>query len=79
MNMNTHIFRVTQQLKLLFQQKPIQLGRWGVVYTRDALEKRIDLANIDHCGPCTHKDIPMKLIGDKYKIDSAHFDSSKIK
>lgn len=53
-----------------FGVKPIQLGRWGKVSTSDALEKRIDLANIDNCGPCTFDDIPLK----NNKINSGHFD-----
>lgn len=77
--MNSQIFRVTQQLKILLKEKPIQLGRWGVVYSSEALEKRIDLANIDHCGPCSHQDIPSIITDDKYKIDSAHFDVAKLK
>ena len=35
------------------------------------LQKRIDLANIDNCGPCNHSDIPKE---NKYKINSGHFD-----
>jgi hypothetical protein len=28
------------------------LGRWEITYCKDALNKRIDLANEDHCGVC---------------------------
>jgi len=41
----------------LFHTRPKQLGRWGIVYSSDDLQKRIDLANIDNCGPCKHSDI----------------------
>lgn len=30
----------------------ISLGRWNTVYNRSTLDKRIDLSNEDHCGPC---------------------------
>jgi hypothetical protein len=28
------------------------LGRWSITYCRNTLNKRIDLANEDHCGVC---------------------------
>lgn len=59
----------------LFKHKPLQLGRWGVVYSSDDLQKRIDLANIDNCGPCKHSDIPVE---NKYKINSGHFNKKKL-
>jgi len=58
----------------LFHTRPKQLGRWGIVYSSDDLQKRIDLANIDNCGPCKHSDIPIE---NKYKIQSGHFDIKK--
>ena len=32
------------------KQKPTELGRWSLLNSSDALQKRIDMANIDHCG-----------------------------
>ena len=37
---------------LLKKSKPLKLGRWGVTYEGSILEKRINWANHDHCGPC---------------------------
>jgi len=54
-----------------FKHKPKQLGRWGILYSSNDLQKRIDLANIDNCGPCNHSDIPKE---NKYKINSGHFE-----
>ena len=28
------------------------LGRWKITYDIEQMDKRIDLANEDHCGPC---------------------------
>ena len=36
---------------------PIKLGRWAVGSSSSAINKRIDLANHDHCGPCSTQDI----------------------
>lgn len=35
------------------EQKPtILLGRWSIVYCENKINKKIDLANEDHCGTC---------------------------
>lgn len=60
-----------KQVRTYFGIKPVQLGRWGKVTSSDALEKRIDLANIDNCGPCKFNDIPRNT----NKINSGYFDS----
>jgi len=31
--------------------KPL-LGRWNIEYSKKKLDKKIDLSNEDHCGPC---------------------------
>lgn len=64
-------YNMLKYVYTLFKQQPLQLGRWGVVYSSGDLQKRIDLANIDNCGPCKHSDIPLE---NKYKISSGHFD-----
>jgi hypothetical protein len=28
------------------------LGRWNIVYCDKLLNKKVDLSNEDHCGPC---------------------------
>jgi hypothetical protein len=28
------------------------LGRWNLEYSRKKIDRKIDLANEDHCGPC---------------------------
>lgn len=45
---------------------PIRLGRWGVGSNQKILDRKVELANHDHCGPCP----PIK----KYESDA--FDHS---
>jgi hypothetical protein len=35
-----------------FQRKKIPLGRWNIIYCDKHLNRKIDLANEDNCGPC---------------------------
>lgn len=47
-----------RQIKRLFPSREIEkktLGRWNLIYDQGQLQKRIDLANEDHCGPCGTK------------------------
>lgn len=30
----------------------VHLGRWNIVYCNKLLDRKIDLSNEDHCGPC---------------------------
>tara|TARA_B100000085_G_C18118242_1_gene340086 strand:+ start:305 stop:484 length:180 start_codon:yes stop_codon:yes gene_type:complete len=39
--------------KSLIEEKII-LGRWGYTKNIEELDKKIYLANHDHCGPCGH-------------------------
>jgi len=34
------------------KEKPKQLGRWNINYCNKITNKKIDLSNEDHCGPC---------------------------
>jgi hypothetical protein len=49
-------------IKYKYRETPKTLGRWGIDYCNDTLNKKIDLSNEDHCGPCGQyalsKDIP---------------------
>ncbi len=38
--------------KFVPNQIPIPNGRWKVEYCNIAINKKIDMANEDHCGPC---------------------------
>lgn len=36
-----------------FMKPPIlHLGRWNIVYCSQKINRKIDLSNEDHCGPC---------------------------
>lgn len=43
-----HIFH-----RIFVKENPVvHLGRWNVVYCNKILDRKIDLSNEDHCGPC---------------------------
>ena len=56
-----------------FSEQKIILGRWNTVYNRNILDKRVDLSNEDHCGPCGQyilqqnmpSSIPLKFVEKK--------------
>jgi hypothetical protein len=41
-------------IRLLLTKKEIKLnlGRWNIDYCNKQINRKIDLANTDHCGPC---------------------------
>ena len=40
-------------LKIIIWKKDLKiLGRWNIDYCDKILNKKIDLSNEDHCGPC---------------------------
>jgi hypothetical protein len=41
-------------LKLLLTKKEIKmnLGRWKIDYCNKKINRKIDMSNTDHCGPC---------------------------
>ena len=40
------------------QAKP--LGRWNIDYCNKKIDKKVDLSNVDHCGPCGTEHIEKK-------------------
>ena len=34
------------------KEYPLPLGRWSIDYCNTKLNKKVDLSNEDHCGPC---------------------------
>lgn len=57
------------------KQKPTELGRWSLLNSSDALQKRIDMANIDHCGPCGFEQISHEK-NKKFYISTGHSDNN---
>ncbi len=49
-----HNMKYITILKSCFLQKQptVSLGRWNIVYCEKKINKKIDLANEDHCGVC---------------------------
>jgi hypothetical protein len=39
------------------KQKTLQLGRWNLDYCNKKINRKIDLSNEDHCGPCGYNNI----------------------
>ena len=39
-------------LQTLFPVEQRLLGRWALNQSKEKLDKKIDWANYDHCGPC---------------------------
>ena len=45
---------IREYIKKYFDRgnKQIPLGRWNIDYCNNKINKKIDLSNEDHCGPC---------------------------
>uniref|UniRef100_A0A6C0CL99 Uncharacterized protein n=1 Tax=viral metagenome TaxID=1070528 RepID=A0A6C0CL99_9ZZZZ len=41
-----------KKLSKYFQSNIISLGRWNTVYCTKSINRKVDWANEDHCGPC---------------------------
>ena len=47
------MIRILQKfIKQLFKEDVKPLGRWNLDYCNTKINRKIDLANEDHCGPC---------------------------
>ena len=49
--MNTIINFIARHIR---REQPPLLGRWKIDYCSKKIHDKIDLANIDHCGTCSH-------------------------
>ena len=36
----------------MYLSEKVLLGRWNLTYQKDHIDRKIYLANHDHCGPC---------------------------
>ena len=70
--------RIVQRFVNNFKQKHTELGRWSLLESGEALQKRIDMANIDHCGPCGFEQISEEK-NKKFNISTGHTDETKSK
>jgi hypothetical protein len=61
---------ITKVIKY-FKNEPaiVQLGRWNINYCDEQINKKIDLANEDHCGTCSQYDISPKIEHNTKKYD----------
>ena len=42
------------------------LGRWNLIRCERALERRVALANTDHCGPCSYEELDFANAKEKF-------------
>ena len=47
----------------IFKPKQIELnlGRWNIENCKKRIDKKVDLANEDHCGPCGNNNLTKGL------------------
>lgn len=58
--MNRLFINIINKLKQIYPARmnevgpivPPRMGRWNIDYCKTKTDIKIDLANIDHCGPC---------------------------
>jgi len=43
---------IVKFIRKMFKEENKILGRWNIDYCNIKLNKKIDLSNEDHCGPC---------------------------
>ena len=69
---------ITNILKnLIPKEKPKPMGRWSIDYCNTKMNKKIDMANEDHCGPCGQYAIN-KMEIEKEKIHTVEKDKSLV-
>ena len=49
----------------LYSSEKVLLGRWNLTYQKDHIDRKVYLANHDHCGPCGDIQILKKHIKKK--------------
>ena len=49
---NLFVKLVSEINSVSFQKEKRVLGRWSMNYSQEHLDRKIYLANQDHCGPC---------------------------
>lgn len=66
-----NIIRFIQRMRIPDQSKI--LGRWEITYCKPTMNKKIDLANEDHCGICySTKYHNSKYINPPYSINNTN-------
>ena len=51
--------------KFIQKELPKPLGRWNIDYCSKKMDKKVDLSNEDHCGPCGQYIVDKKSSGKK--------------
>ena len=62
---------ITNIFKIFIKEEKKILGRWNMEYCDKKMNKKIDLSNEDHCGPCgqylLNKSLKESINNDKIK------------
>lgn len=56
--------------KFISKTPSTPLGRWNIDYCSKKMDRKIDLANEDHCGPCGQYRIP-NIFDSKVKLSKS--------
>lgn len=70
------ILKIIKKLSIIGVKPPTPNGRWSILESNRALQRRIDMANIDHCGPCSFDEL--KKDKTNYLITSGHEVNNKV-
>jgi len=57
---------------LFLKEKPLLLGRWKLNHNKVQLDRKVYLANYDHCGPCGIIEL------EKKEVDYSKLDGKKL-
>ena len=59
---------ITKIISTIQKAKPVPLGRWNINYCNKQINRKIDLANEDNCGPCGEYAITKKELKNKNDV-----------
>ena len=66
--MNSYITKIIKNI--ISKPLPQPLGRWNINYCNKEMNRKIDLSNEDHCGPCGEYAIKQIVLQNKDTIES---------
>ena len=67
------ILHIINTLKTKYINHPTPLGRWNIETCSKKINKKVDFANEDHCGPCGNI-----FLHNKYKFELSNNNQNKM-
>jgi hypothetical protein len=58
---------------------PVALGRWGIQYDKQIIDRKITQANEDHCGCCVDAVVAAAVVGDGMKKTESEPETEAVK